>query len=136
MSRPSPQHDHKARPAWLLRRADQASVAVLVLAALASIGGWWFAQGGWQGRLVELDRMEPREVKYLVDVNQAEWAELAQIPGIGETLAKRIVASRQADGPFLDHADLRRVHGIGPKTTERIAPYLRPIPGGGSLAGR
>lgn len=50
------------------------------------------------------------------------------LPGLGETLAKRIVASRESEGPFRDHDDLRRVRGIGPRTLERIRPYLLPIP--------
>jgi hypothetical protein len=43
----------------LLRRADQAVVAGLVLVAHLSMGGWWIVQGGWQGKLIELDRLPP-----------------------------------------------------------------------------
>jgi competence protein ComEA len=116
------------RPHWLLRRADQATVAVLVLVGLAATAGWWVWQGGLQGRLIELDRAEPQVAQFQVDVNSADWPELVQLPGIGETLAKRIVASRAASGPFRDHNDLRRVRGIGPKTLENIRPYLLPMP--------
>jgi competence protein ComEA len=120
--------NHRRFPNWLLRRADQAAVAGLVLLGLASIGGWWVAHGGCRGRLVEIDRAEPRTAEFEVDLNQADWPELVQLPGIGETLARRIVESRQRDGRFLDHEDLQRVRGIGPKTLQRIRPYLRPMP--------
>jgi competence protein ComEA len=50
-----------------------------------------------------------------------------QLPEIGEALAKGIVESREQDGPFASHDDLDRVRGIGPKTLERIRPYLRPV---------
>jgi len=50
------------------------------------------------------------------------------LPEIGESLAKRIVESRDADGPFADHDDLQRVRGIGPKTLDRVRPYLLPMP--------
>ena len=121
-------------PNWLLRRADQAAVAGLVLLGLASIGAWWVAHGGCRGRLVEIDRAEPRTAKFEVDLNQADWPELIQLPGIGETLARRIVESRDREGRFLDHDDLQRVRGIGPKTLERVRPYLRPMPDHESIA--
>lgn len=120
--------DRSGPPPWLLRRVDQAGVAALVLAGLGSMLAWWVLHGGCRGRLVELERAEPRAAQFQVDLNQADWPELVQLPGIGETLARRIVDSRSRDGPFLDHEDLQRVHGIGPKTLERIRPYLLPMP--------
>lgn len=65
-----------------------------------------------------MDRREP------VDVNRAGEAELETLPGIGPALASRIVASRQADGPFNDVGDLLRVSGIGPALLERITPLV------------
>jgi competence protein ComEA len=124
------------RPVWLLRRADQAAVASLALAALVSLAVYWFVQGGARGRLIEIDRKPRRKLEFLVDVNRADWPELAQLPDIGESLARRIVESRRERGPFLDHDELRRVRGIGPKTLERIRPYLRPMPPGENVAGR
>jgi len=127
-----PQQDRSRSSApWLLRRADQAAVAVLVLLGLAATVAWWVRYGGLRGRMVELEGAEPQVARFEVDINSADWPELVQLPVIGETLAKRIVASRQKDGPFLDHKDLRRVRGIGPKTLETIRPYLRPIKGKG-----
>ena len=134
MSRDCPSNPHRG-PHWLLRRADQVTVAVLVLAGLGATVGWWVSQGGWQGRLIEVERAEPRTARFQVDLNTADWPELVQLPGIGPILARRIVESRQTDGPFLDHEDLQRVRGIGPKTLETIQPYLRPMPDGASLAG-
>lgn len=125
-----------ARFRGLLKRADQVSVAVLVLVGLGATVGWWVWRGGQDGRLIELQRAAPRMMSYQVDINQADWPELAQLPGIGETLARRIVQSRQAEGRFLDHDDLRRVRGIGPKTLEQIRSYLLPMPDGRAVAGR
>jgi competence protein ComEA len=133
---PLPPRPPPPRPHWLLRRADQAGVAVLVFLGLAATIGWWLSQGGWQGRLVERDRAGPQTATFQVDINQADWPELAMLPGIGKTLADRIVASRRERGPFLDHGDLRRVRGIGPKTLDGMRPYLRPMPDGGNLAGK
>ena len=64
-----------------------------------------------------------------IDPNAAPWWELTIIPGVGEVTARRIVSFRSenggtVDGPFRRPADLQAVHGIGPKTAARIAPYL------------
>jgi len=128
--------DPPGRPSRLLRRADQAAVAVLMLVGLAATIGWWSSQGGFQGRLLDIDRAGQRVADYQVDLNGADWPELIQIPGIGPVLARRIVESRQTGGPFLDHEDLMRIRGIGPKTLESVRPYLRPMPGGSALAGQ
>lgn len=130
-----PPPPRKATPPWLLKRADQAVVGGLALAALVLMAAWWWRQGGWQGRLIEIDRQPKLEARFVVDINRAAWPELAQLPGIGQTLAQRIVASREERGPFVDHDDLRRVRGIGPKTLEKMRPYLRPIPAAANVAG-
>jgi len=126
--------EHK-RPRPLLRRLDQAAVASLVAFALAGMGLYWFVQGGHRGELIEIDRAEPLTARYLVDINSAAWPELAELPEIGETLARRIVESRAAVGPYGDHDDLQRVRGIGPVTLERLRPYLLPMPAQADVAG-
>jgi DNA uptake protein ComE-like DNA-binding protein len=40
-------------------------------------------------------------------------------------LAKRVVDDRQRNGDFITIQDLARVHGIGPKTIDRIKVYCR-----------
>jgi competence protein ComEA len=119
----------------LLRRADQAVVAMLVLFALVGMGVYWFVNGGHRGELIEIDRAEPLTARFLVDINSAEWPELAELPDIGEILARRIVESRAAAGRFADHDDLLRVPGIGPLTLEKLRPYLLPVPDQEDVAG-
>lgn len=129
---PSPRRS----PRCLIRRADQAVAAALVVVGLVSTVGWWVSQGGVGGRLIELETAEPQTTAFEVDVNGAAWPELAQLPSIGPTLARRIVESRETDGPFFEHDDLRRVKGIGPKTLDEIRPFLQPMPEGGMLVGQ
>lgn len=50
-----------------------------------------------------------------VDLNSASADELATLPGIGPTLAERIIEHRGAAGPFSSKEALREVSGIGPK---------------------
>ena len=71
-----------------------------------------------------------------IDPNRASVAELVRLPGIGPALAGRIVADRSLRGPFGSAEALRRVHGIGPKTLDRIRGFLSfPPAGGDSLTG-
>jgi competence protein ComEA len=59
-----------------------------------------------------------------VDINKATEKELMSIRGIGETLAKRIVAFRDEHGPFRRPEDLMKVRGIGEKSFEKIRPHI------------
>lgn len=63
------------------------------------------------------------EVDHRVDINTASVAELATLPGIGESKAKAIVEYRAAD-PFHSVEDLKKVKGIGDKTFETLRPNL------------
>lgn len=60
----------------------------------------------------------------VVHLNSASLAELQTLPGIGEVLARRILAYRETNGPFRTASDVRNVRGIGEKTYERLKPYL------------
>jgi competence protein ComEA len=117
-------------------RGEQALLAAVVAAALLAMMAAWFYQGGSRGRLIEIDRAEPVKISFQVDINRADWPELAQLPDVGETLARRIVDSRLSEGPFRDHDDLQRVRVIGPKTLAQIKPYLLPMASDENLAGR
>jgi competence protein ComEA len=48
-----------------------------------------------------------------LDLNTATAEELTELPGIGEELARRIVAYREANGPFTSTEELLEVSGIG-----------------------
>lgn len=54
-----------------------------------------------------------------VDVNSASAAELADLPGIGQSKAAAIIAEREKK-PFSSVEDLERVRGIGARTVEDL----------------
>jgi competence ComEA-like helix-hairpin-helix protein len=56
----------------------------------------------------------------LVNINTASVDELITLPGIGPTLAARIIAFRTEFGPFNSVEDLLRVRGIRSKLLEKI----------------
>ncbi len=49
----------------------------------------------------------------LIAINQADASSLEALPGVGPVLAERIVAHREANGPFETAEDLLEVPGIG-----------------------
>jgi len=74
-----------------------------------------------------------RNKSYLVDINSANEYELCLLPGIGEVMAQKIVAERDANGPFQSFEDIERVRGIGKKKREKLEQFLAPIAGSGVL---
>jgi competence protein ComEA len=115
-------------PNDFLRPREQKPVAILLIGALALLSAMWWRHGGHRGGVVDIDRASPLVAKFQVDINKADWPELIQLPGIGPTLAQRLVDEREQNGAFREFDDLSRVGGIGPRTLERIRPYLLPIP--------
>ena len=61
---------------------------------------------------------------FVLDPNFAPADSLELLPGIGKTLADRIVAYRQHKR-FETEIDITEVKGIGPRLYERIKPYLK-----------
>ena len=67
----------------------------------------------------------PPTPKLQVNLNTADEAELLLLPGVGATLAKRIMEYRTKYGPFKRNEDIINIQGIGPKKAEKILPMLR-----------
>ncbi|NJM08168.1 ComEA family DNA-binding protein [Candidatus Gracilibacteria bacterium] len=61
----------------------------------------------------------------LLNLNIASAADLEELPGIGATIAARIVEYRQANGPFTSTDDLRSVAGVGDKLFDQIKDSIR-----------
>lgn len=113
----------------LLKRVDQAPVAAVTATALVCMAVWWVARGGHRDGLVNVERAEPLEYAFRVNANTAAWPELAQLPEVGEILARRVVEHREQNGPFVVAEDLLAVSGIGEKKLARFRVFLLPLPG-------
>jgi competence protein ComEA len=59
-----------------------------------------------------------------VDLNTANAELLATVPGIGAGLAARIVAFREANGPFTSADELLDVSGMTDRRLDAIAPFV------------
>ena len=59
-----------------------------------------------------------------VNINTATAEALDALPGIGASTAEKIVADREANGPFKTIDDLKRVSGIGDKKYAQLADLI------------
>ena len=59
-----------------------------------------------------------------VNINTADATALESLPGIGPSLAQRILDYRQAHGPFARIEDIQEVSGIGPATFAKIQDLI------------
>jgi competence protein ComEA len=67
----------------------------------------------------------PTQIQGPLDLNRATTKELEALPGVGDHLARSIIASRNARGGHFNSVDeLLKIDGIGEKTLEKIRPYL------------
>ena len=63
-------------------------------------------------------------VSFPIDLNSAGMDELTALPGIGPTLAQRIMDFRKTNGPFSRPEELLNVNGIGAGKLEAILDYI------------
>jgi comEA protein len=59
-----------------------------------------------------------------INVNTADQKTLERLPRIGPSTAKLILEYREQNGPFKSINELDNVKRIGPKTLEKIEPYI------------
>ena len=93
----------------VMRQKLFAAMAAAIL--LAAVYGVLALRSGRNSLPVAAERINP---------NTATAASLMRLPGIGRARALDIIKLR----PYKSAAELERVRGIGPKTVEKIAPYL------------
>lgn len=92
--------------------------------ALIQAAGGTTSNANLSGLKLYIPRLGEGQEPQKVDINRAEVWLLKALPGIGETLAQRIVDYRQQNGPFLNIAEIMKVAGIGTTTYERIKPLI------------
>ena len=75
-------------------------------------------------REIETDAVVETGVGQRLDLNLAEVADLEQLPGLGATLARRIIRWRRDHGGFTSVDQLLEVNGIGASKLEAIRDYI------------
>lgn len=122
-----PDLDVTVRGAISIARRLQDPLAELVKVDPKSIGVGQYQHDVYQPLLAKkLDEVVESCVNSVgVELNTASAPLLAHVAGIGPTLARRIVSHREVNGPFATRDDVRDVTGLGPKTYEQCAGFLR-----------
>ena len=103
-------------------RREQTRHLFRTIAAVCAVGWFVAAACGVYALRAATGAVEAAPVER-INPNTAPTASLMRLPGIGRVRAMDILAGRKAQ-PFDTAADLERIRGIGPKTVEKIAPYL------------
>ena len=95
-----------------MRRADGWILLLALLARL--VFGVLFRFMHRTEELFPIKRIETLSAEScFIDINSADAPLLSTLPGIGETLAERIVEYREQNGPFASVDQLADVPGIG-----------------------
>ena len=113
---------------WLTEK-ERMTASILGAASLAALGLLMWQQ---QKPPLVIEPAEEQTAQWdaalasarQVDVNTATVAELQRLPGIGPSLAQRIIDDRAAHGPFQRPEELQRVKGIGPQTYDGLKDHV------------
>ncbi len=120
-----------------MNRTASLATATLGLMAVGGLARWW-----WPSSAPALD-CEPGAVRMVdgvavcgegapptgaqalalglkLDLNSATEAELAQLPGVGRTLARKLVEAREAQGRFSSWQEVDAVSGVGAAKLEAL----------------
>ena len=123
----------------VVERHYRKAVAFLVILILAGTGFWGvrrFAPEVFLGEpdLIAVPNREHSQESptksvvsskpALLNINTASAEELRTLPNIGEQMAKRIINYRTQHGNFANVDALQKVKGIGPKTIEKLRPFI------------
>jgi uncharacterized protein len=122
-----PDLDVTVRGAISIARRLQDPLAELVKIDPRSLGVGQYQHDIDQKRLRQAlhDTVESCVNRVGVDLNTASVALLRYVSGINERMAGGIVKRRDDDGPFRMRSDVLQIAGVGPKTFEQAAGFLR-----------
>ena len=122
-----PQLDVSMRGAVSIARRVQDPLAELVKIDPKSIGVGQYQHDVNQKELAKtLGTVVESCVNHVgVELNTASSALLKYVSGLSARVAGEIVNYRAANGPFHTRAELKKVKGLGPKTFEQAAGFLR-----------
>ncbi|MBI9018247.1 MAG: RNA-binding transcriptional accessory protein [Phycisphaerae bacterium] len=122
-----PDYDLTVRGAVSIGRRLMDPLAELVKIDAKSIGVGQYQHDVDQKQLkVSLDDVVESCVNNVgVEVNTASKQLLTYVAGVGANVAGKLVAFRDANGAFLSREQLSKVPGMGPKTFEQCAGFLR-----------
>ncbi|XP_048338697.1 S1 RNA-binding domain-containing protein 1 isoform X2 [Sphaerodactylus townsendi] len=122
-----PDLDPNLRSAVSIARRVQDPLAELVKIEPKHIGVGMYQHDVSQTLLKAfLDNVVEECVSFVgVDINNCSEILLRHIAGLNATRAKNIIEWREKNGPFINREQLRDVKGLGPKTFQQCAGFIR-----------
>lgn len=122
-----PEYDVTQRGAISIARRLQDPLAELVKIDPKSIGVGQYQHDMNPKKLSEsLDGVVERSVNSVgIDLNTASSALMEHVAGISPRIARNIVKYREENGSFVDRNQLLKVPGLGAKTFEQCAGFMR-----------
>lgn len=115
---------------WTAGPARHAAVIALTLAGAFALASSWSSSRTPSPTAIATPEAtaeqaaDPRRPPTTINLNTATQPELEALPGIGPSIARRIIERRDTKGPYATVDDLDKVRGIGPVILERIRPYV------------
>ena len=103
---------------------QQHALVSIALIGLITLVSWLILH---RQQLVDYCYPPEQTFRFSLDINKAPQSELSLLPGIGTTMAERIIETRRTHGPFTSIEEIVRVPGIGTITLNEIRPFIRPI---------
>ena len=91
------------------RPQDRRVMTVLLSVLLVWLTIEWIVVATRRPDPLLLQRGAEFQASFRVNINESTWVDWMQLEGIGPSLAQRIVADRNINGPFSSIEDVRRV---------------------------
>ena len=108
----------------LLTRTEMRVIYVVALLGLLGLGIVTAKRlGYWPGVGVTVLTVGPKSEP--LDLNTAQWWELATLPDIGPKRAQAIVQARHIRKGFRSLDELTQIPGIGPQLVQKLKPLLK-----------
>jgi len=104
---------------WLTRQERQVVVFVMIVVIGGSAVNFAYKHCAAMRPVL---RFNPSYGK--ININTADSRMLREIPGVGDTLSKRIIEYRYCNGPFVSADDLSRVKGFSGGRLDRARDFI------------
>lgn len=106
-----------------MKKAYAIICILLSFALICFLWGYHYLKNEYRPAL-RAQPLPSRDTVIPIDINDADMDELCSLPGIGETLALRILEYRSKIGGFSSMEQLLDIKGIGQQTYEEIRHFL------------